>query len=189
MHADVGTHTSGGPPLEPPLRLPEGQPHHSPGRMPGTPAGNEPHHPRACRRHATSSSDTHNKRMMWLPFREHSCILPSLPQRFSLGYDVARLQRAPLSSTRPRRRGHRPRPRPRSRRPYSSTDASSFGGRGRISVLVHCGIGSHVGQAFLPDPVGQECPTYWASDHRCTKTEMRPWRQAGFLYFPQRWPV
>ena len=78
--------------------LPEGQIHHSPGRMPGTPAGNEPHHLRARRRHATSSSDTHNKRMMWLPFREHSCILPWFPQRFSLGYDVARLQRAPLSS-------------------------------------------------------------------------------------------
>ena len=27
---------------------------------------------------------------------------------------------------------------------------------GRICDLVHFGIGSHVGQAFLPDPVGQE---------------------------------
>ena len=48
------------------------------------------------------------------------------------------------------------------------------GNVGRICDLVHVGIVSHVGQAFLPDPVGQECPTYFVSRNHCTKSQMRP---------------
>jgi len=44
----------------------------------------------------------------------------------------------------------------------------------RISDCAHSVIGSHVGQAFLPDRIGQECPTYFQKVHAYSQSPPSP---------------
>jgi hypothetical protein len=44
--------------------------------------------------------------------------------------------------------------------------------KGRISVSVNVATGAPVGQAFLPDSGGQECPTHLDSRDLCTQTQI-----------------